>query len=721
MNTTASAVQPPDDSVAAAPRVARAAGIMIAAIFLSRILGLVRDMVMSYYFGAQVSPVADAYRAAFSLPDLFYYLIAGGALSSAFIPVFTEYLEKGDEKTAWKVFSVFGTAIALGLTVLILLGEILAPWLLWLFLPGFRSDPAKLDLTTNLTRIVFPAQICFFIGGLMMSTLYARNRFLMPALGPVVYNAAIILGAVVGGQLLGPMNGIYAQAWTVLLGALLGNIVMQLWEMRRVGIHYTPSLDLRHPGVIKVGKLMLPVLLGLSLPQLCVLLARPFASQLDQGAITWLDSANKVMQLPLGIFAQALSVAIFPTLSALAARQDIPGFRRQFSLGFRSILFLTIPSAVLILVLAVPLTALLFQRGQWTWDDTVRTSQATVFYSLAIAAVSGQQIVNRGFYAMQNTITPMVVGTAATVFYLLLNWLLMAVLGVNGLALSYTIANGATLAALLVLFHRHIGGLPLMEMGDSVGRVAVAATGMGIVVWLVRRAMDSLLGAYGPDGMHSLPVLFELFVCTGVGCVVYLTAVKLLRVPEAEFVLDTVGTRLRKLAGRGPVTAAAAVDADPIRTPQASSGSPTDSPARSRHHNTVREAIHRDGWTITQDPFPLSPRHRREADDADVAPTLIAAERNGRRIAIEIATLQGASPTADLREAAGRFVVTRALLQAADPNRQLYLAVSRRVYDRVFTGAPGEQVAAGLPLPLLVFQELPPEVRRWIDRQSPPV
>jgi putative peptidoglycan lipid II flippase len=534
-----------------AGRVAMAAGIMVAAIFLSRILGLVRDMVVSYYFGAQVGIVTDAYKAAFSLPDLFYYLIAGGALSSAFIPVFTEYLTKGDEENAWKVFSVFGTVIALALAVVVLIGEVFTEWLLGTFLvPGWTGE--KLQLTASITRIIFPAQICFFLGGLMMSTLYVRNQFLMPALGPVVYNIAIIVGGVIGGSLFGSYYGIYGLAWGVLVGAFIGNVLMQIWAMRRLGVKYRPSLDIRHPGVVKVAKLMLPVLLGLSLPQLCVILTRPFASFLEQGSVTWLDNANKIMQLPLGIFAQALSVAIFPTLSAMAAKGDMPGLRKHFSLGLRSILFLTIPSAVLIIVLAVPITAVLFQRGLWTWEDTQATAAATVFYSIAIFAVSAQQIVNRGFYSMQNTVTPMIVGTVATAGYMFLNWLLVMVLGMgtNGLALSFSIMMILTLGGLLVLFRRRVGTINGGEILGSVSRVTFAALLMGLATWGCRVLLDRMLHAYGPHGMHTLPVLGELLACTVVGGAVYLAAVRVLRVPEAEFVFGTVSGRLKRVLGR---------------------------------------------------------------------------------------------------------------------------------------------------------------------------
>jgi putative peptidoglycan lipid II flippase len=522
---------------------------MVAAIFLSRILGLARDMVVSYYFGASVSMVSDAYKSAFSLPDLLYYLIAGGALSSAFIPVFTEYLEKGEEDEAWKVFSVFGTAIFLALAATVVVGELATEWFLRTFLvPGF--DAEKLALTASLTRIILPAQLFFFVGGLMMSTLYVRNRFLMPALGPVVYNVAIVVGGIIGGRFYGSHAGVYGLAWGVVAGAFIGNVVMQMWEIRRAGVCYRPSLDVRHPGVIKVARLMLPVLLGLSLPQLCIILTRPFGSFLEQGSISWIDNASKLMQLPLGIFAQAVSVAIFPALSALAARRDLPGLRKQFSLGLRSILFMTLPSAVLIFVLAEPLTALLYQRGLWSWEDTQGTAQAAMIYAFAIFAVSGQQLVNRGFYAMQNTVTPMIVGTAATVVYLALNFALAPLAQTRGLALSYVVVNTGALLWLLLLFKREAHGLRTREISSSVERVILVSAVMGLVVWLIRAATDRLFHAYGPHGVHLVLLLVQLGLCAGVGVALYLTGVKLLRVPEAEFVLGAVGGRFRRLLGR---------------------------------------------------------------------------------------------------------------------------------------------------------------------------
>jgi putative peptidoglycan lipid II flippase len=541
---------------------------MVAAIFLSRVLGLVRDMVVAHYFGAGAGIWADCYKAAFTLPDFLYYLIAGGALSTAFIPVFTEYLTNarqaeavGDlgqardqETEAWRVFSIFGTALALGLTGVVVVGELFTPQLLHAFIvPGFNAE--KLRLTTSLTRIILPAQLCFFLGGLMMSTLYARNQFLMPALGPVVYNVAIIAGGILGGTFFSPEVGIYGLCWGVLVGAIVGNIFMQLWAMRRFGVQYRPSLELRHPGVVKVAKLMLPVILGLSLTQLHAMITRPFGSFLPQGSIAWLDNANKVMQIPLGIFAQALSVAIFPTLAALAAERDLPALKRQFSLGLRAILLLTVPASALIIVLAVPTIRVLFQRGRWTWTDTEATASATVFYSLAIFAYAGAQIVNRGFYALQNTLTPMLVGTVVTALYVGLCFLLLGPMQHNGLALAMSIAAIVNLLALLWLYSRTINGIRGGEIMSSLGRVVLASLAAGLAAWSTQWGLARFAGlANGPE-LTTAAALLEILLCGTVGLAVYAVLVWGLRVPEAAFVWETVGRRLRR--GRGKPTAGA--------------------------------------------------------------------------------------------------------------------------------------------------------------------
>ncbi|HEV8573326.1 MAG TPA: lipid II flippase MurJ, partial [Dehalococcoidia bacterium] len=309
-------------------------------------------------------------------------------------------------------------------------------------------------------------------------------------------------------------------------------------------------LDVRHPGVVKVAKLMLPVLLGLSITQLHAILSRPFGSFLPEGSITYLDNANKVMQMPMAIFAQALGVAIFPSLSAMAARGDMEGMRRHFSLGLRAIFFLTIPCSALLIVLAEPTIQLLFQRGQWNAANTHATATATIYYSLAIFAYSGAALVGRGFYALQNTITPMVVGTAVTVVYIALNFVLMGPLQHNGLALSMSIAGILNLLALLVLYKRKVGDIRGGEIMTSFVKVTLASALCGLVAWGARVGMEAVLNAHraqnGAVQLTNSGALAQIVVAGALGLLAYLALVRVFRVPEAQFVMDAVMKKLRR-------------------------------------------------------------------------------------------------------------------------------------------------------------------------------
>lgn len=518
-------------------RVARAAAVMMTAIFLSRVLGQLRDTAIAAWFGQNA--YTDVYRAAFSIPDLLFFLIAGGALSSSFVPVFTEYLTRQQEEEAWKVFSVVATFMTLVVTSLVLLGEIFARQLVPLVAPGFASW--QLDMTATLTRIVLPAQICFFLGGLMMATLYVRGHFLVPALGPIIYN----LGIIAGGWLLGRHLGIAGLAWGALAGAIVGNLLLQMGFLRRVGVRYQPSLHLTHPGVVKVGKLVLPVILGLSLPQVFVLINRAFASLLPPGAVSALDNANKQMQAPLGIFAQAISIAIFPTLSAQAARGDMEAFRRTLLLGVRTLWFLTIPISLWMMVLSTDIVSILLQYKKFTAEDTRITAEALTFYCIGLFAFSSQAILNRAFYAVQDTLTPVVIGTLTTFVFIPLNWWLMGPLAHKGLALAGSIAAILHVLWMLYALRRKIGvpvatlWLPLMRMGV----LALASAAVGYAVrW-------GLVTALGDAPVHpKLVSLLAIALVFAVGGGVYLLLSRLWRAEEVEYALQALRRRSRTQA-----------------------------------------------------------------------------------------------------------------------------------------------------------------------------
>jgi putative peptidoglycan lipid II flippase len=510
---------------------------MMAAILASRLLGLVRNAVISHQFGQKYW--ADVYFGAFQIPDLLYFLIAGGALSSAFIPVFTEYLTKGREKEAWHLFSTVACVMFVVVSGFVLLGEIFAAPLMHLVNPGF--SPEKAADTVPLTRIVLPAQICFFLGGLLMGAQNARNQFLMPALGPIIYN----LGIICGGLLLASWLGVAGLCWGALCGAIVGNFALQLWAVRRMGMVFRVSFDWKHPDVMKVWKLMLPVVLGVALPQVSIWINRAFASRLGDGPMAALSNANQFMQVPLGIFAQAMAVAIFPTLSAQAAQQQFAEMRATASQGIRTLLFLTIPSSVFMIVLATPIVQLLLEGGKYGPEDTALAASALAYYCLGIFAWAGQSILSRSFYALQDSRTPVVIGTGVTFLFIPMNWLFMETLhlGIRGLALATTVAASLHMFVMLGVLRRRLGGIEGKKMATSIGKTVVAAGAAGIACWMSQQSVSGMLDSHAmPVKLHALAVLT---VSCPAGMGVYLLCAILLRTEEVRQVAGLLRRRRR--------------------------------------------------------------------------------------------------------------------------------------------------------------------------------
>lgn len=526
----------------------KAAGIMVFAVFLSRVLGLVREAVIAAQFGQ--GAITDVYKAAFKLPDLLYFMVAGGALSSAFVPVFTEYLTKGQEDDAWRIYSTIASLMALVIGVLIVLAMIYARALVpVLAAPGFTAE--QWDQTATLTRIVLPAQFFFFIGGLTMGTLYARREFIVPAMGPIIYN----LGIIAGGIFLTKRLGVAGLSWGALAGAFLGNFALQIWYSARLGIKYHWTLDCHHPGVRRVFLLMLPVILGLSLPQVDVLINSWFATLLRQpGALSALDNANRLMQVPLGIFGQAAGIAALPALSALAAQKDWKEFRETVSFGVRSVFFATIPAGAFMMVLAHPTIALVLQGGQFTAHNTDQAAVALVYYCLGVFAWGGQAIIARGFYALQDTVTPVVVGTVMTLFFIPLNWLLMKPLGHGGLALATSVMAIAHMLVLSRILAKRVEGIGAWRIIHSTARICVASAAAAGAAWVTAQVASAwiptgnTLSVKASAAMQLLPgmVAFTL---------VYLVFCRLLHIEEAA----TFALMLRERLLRGRKRAASNV------------------------------------------------------------------------------------------------------------------------------------------------------------------
>jgi len=343
---------------------ARAATTVSLAFVASRVLGLLREVIISQQFGT--SPELDAYLAAFRIPDILFQLIAGGALGSAFIPIFTAYLARGDRAGAQRLAAGVINLILAALSLLALVMAVFAPWLVAVIVaPGF--SPAQQTLTANLMRLMLISTVVFGVSGIVMGILNAQQHFLVPALAPIIYNFAIIGGALG----LGPVFGVYGLAAGVVVGAF-GHLLIQLPALARAGFRWQPILAVRDEGVREVARLMGPRVVGLAITQLNFLVNTILASGLGAGSLAALNYAWILMLLPQGIVAQALATAVFPTFSAQAARGETAAMRATFSTALRGLLFLMLPAAVGLLIARAPIIELLLQRGRFDATSTHR-------------------------------------------------------------------------------------------------------------------------------------------------------------------------------------------------------------------------------------------------------------------------------------------------------------------------------------------------------------
>jgi putative peptidoglycan lipid II flippase len=522
-------------------KLAGATSLLAASVLLSRILGYVRDAIINAKFGQ--GQTNDLYANSFNIPDTLYFVIAGGAISSAFIPVFSSYWARKEEDEAWTVFSTVLTLMVPIIATIVVLMEVYAYPLSALMAPNWPPD--RIAQLATLTRIVLPAQLCFFIGSVLIGTQNARGNFVGQAVGPLIYNLCIILG----GLWLSKTHSIAGFSWGAMIGAILGPLLLQIVLVKRLGVRFKPSLNFRHPGVIQVGMLALPVLLGLSLPQIDLVINKWFATFLADGRVAALNNANRLMQVPLGVFAQSAGIALLPALSAQAAVLDFAAFRISVNRGVRSIIALTMPISAIMVALSIPIVKIAYERGKFGPADTYHCAVALVFYSVGIFAWSAQAIIARAFYALHDTRTPIVVGTLMTFLFIPMNWLLMRPLDHGGLALSTTIAAALHSLILLELLRRRVGGLHMTLLAQSFVKVTLASAVCGAAAWV---AYYLVLGHV----IHShriLALLVRFVVSSGVAGLVYAGAVTLLKVEEARESWQVVA---RRFGGRKARSAA---------------------------------------------------------------------------------------------------------------------------------------------------------------------
>ncbi len=512
--------------------VAKAAGLMMVAMLLARVLGYLREIALTYQFGQTF--VTDAYIAAFTIPDFLYNLLVGGVLSAAFIPVFSSYIARQEEDDAWEVASTVINLVTIVMAVGIILGMVFTKELVPLVAYKFHGE--TLDLTVKLTRIMFPAFLLLSFNGLIMGILNSYQHFKAPAFGAVVYNLAIV----VIGMLLAPKIGVAGFAVGVVVGHL-GNFLVQLPVLIKKGLRYRPVINLKHPGVRRLFILMVPAILGLAANQINLIINQNLASGLSTGSITALRMANRLMWLPLGVFAGSIGVAIFPTLTAQVARQEMSEFKKTLSMGIRSIFVIIIPAAIGLMVLSTPIVRLLFEQGKFGADATVRTAYALIFYSIGLFAQSSIMVIIRAFYALHNTLTPVLVATLTIAVNYVLNIILMKSMAEGGLALAYSLSGVFNMLLLLYLLRRKIGPIGSRKLVTSFLSITLASGIMGAVAYGSAHYIGIILNTSAKFNQ-----MVQVGAAIVLGLAAYVGVTFLLKLEEADLVLGIIKRKMKR-------------------------------------------------------------------------------------------------------------------------------------------------------------------------------
>jgi len=523
-------------------KIARAAGSMSVAVLFSRILGLVREQVLAALFGAGFA--MDAFVVAFRIPNLLRDLFAEGALSTAFVTVFTHYDQRQGPERTWRLANNVIACLAILVGGISLLGMFFSPQLVEIMAPDFGLVPGKLQLTWTMTRIMFPFLLLVSLAAVVMGILNTKERFFIPALSSSFFNlGSIVVG--VGLALLLPRVGVPAiegMAWGTLVGGLL-QLLVQTPQLRRVGFRLQAVCDWRDKGVRQIFRLMLPAVVGLSATQINVFINTFYASSCGQGSVSWLNYAYRLVHLPQGLFGVALSVATLPMVSRFAAHENLSAMKEAFKSSLALAMILTIPAAAGLIALAGPICTVIFQHGRFSALDTQQTAAALILYSLGLFAFSGAKILVPVFYTLNDTKIP-VIGSFLTVAanIVLIN-LTIATLGHRAIALSTSLSMLVNLLFLGVMLYRKVEGYAVEDLLATLAKVICASAIMGLAVWGVYSLTIAGVGKSLPKEILALAGS----ICLGMG--LYLVLLIPLNIPEFQ----NLFTALKSRWGRGKV------------------------------------------------------------------------------------------------------------------------------------------------------------------------
>lgn len=516
--------------------VSEAAGVVGFYTLLSRILGLVRDMVFAGYFGSGLA--ADAFFVAFRIPNLLRRLFAEGSLTIAFIPVFTEYLSRKTREDAFLLARAVLSLLAVILAVVSLLGIFLAPWIVRIQAFGWGGGGTKYELTVLLTRIMFPYIFMISIVALFMGILNALRHFAAPAAAPVFLNVGII-GATLwlSPHFPEPIVGV---AVGVLIGGMMQLVLQIPWIVKK-GMSLVPCWMPGHPAVKRIGLLMVPAVFGSAVYQLNQFIGTLLATFLPEGSVSCLYYADRLVEFPLGVFAIAISTAVLPSLSKQATEMDTAGFADTLGHAIRLVFFVTIPSMAGLIALGRPIVQVFFERGAFSSLSTAMTLTALFYYTLGLWAFSANRVMVSAFYAVQDTKTPVKMATVAVCANLLFSLLLMGPLKHGGLALALSLSSTLQFFLLLYLLYLRVSALSFRPILTSAAKSLFASAIMGVCIHTL---YGKWMNVDPAAGLWDLG--FRLAMLVSVGVLIYFPLARVLRCPESAAVLDILRPLLRR-------------------------------------------------------------------------------------------------------------------------------------------------------------------------------
>ncbi len=520
------------------PPLVKSAGLISLATIISRILGLVRETLLLALFTRFQT---DAFYVAFRIPNLLRDLFAEGAMSAAFVPTFTKTLQRRGPQAAWRLASLVINFLAIVLGLIVLLGIFNASWIVETIAGGFGNQPGKFELTVLLTRIMLPFLLLVALAAIAMGMLNCHGKFFIPALAPATFNLGSIVVALSLYWLL-PANGVdpvIGMAVGVIVGGVL-QVAVQFPSLYKLGFQYTTGVSFEHPGLKKILLLMGPGTFGLAVTQVNLLVNTWLASYQQEGAVSWLNAAFRLMYLPIGIFGVAIASAALPTLSAHAAHHRNRQLRDTLSTSLRLSLFLNVPASLGLICLSHPVVSLIYERGRFTAADTLETGWVLIYYALGLAAYSAVKLMAPAFYALDRPRIPVLISAATLALSVTANLLLIDRMGYQVLALVTSLA--ALLNAFLLYYWLQKTAGPLQSA--KILTTFLKVLGASLVMALGTYALYQWMAAvFLPVALFGRALILALSVAAGVS--IYGLCCRLIGVPELDQALESIRRRLR--------------------------------------------------------------------------------------------------------------------------------------------------------------------------------